>query len=120
MADKILDLIELGKESSVIIGSGTRVYFIAHRTGTKKRSTTIDGTEVERVVCQILLDSGVTDKHICVDTISITFDDDADMTYTSKSGIPVNFYLKPIEVVTYAGQKLRSGEVNVSLYSNIQ
>ena len=120
MADNILDSIELGEESSVTISSGARVYFIAHRTGSRKRSISIDGTEVERVVCQILLDSGVVDKHICVDTISITFNDDEDMAYTSKSGIPVDFYLKPIEVVTYSGQKFTSGEVSISLYSNVQ
>lgn len=121
MTNKILDIIKLNKETSMTLDSDKKVYFITHKlANVKKKDTNIDTTAIERVIFQILIDSGVANKHICVDTFSITFDKDTDVAYTLKSGIPVKFYLKPIEFVTYKNQKILDGYANISLYTNNQ
>lgn len=121
----IIKKVKLNREwLSVNLGSFNDFYLIAIK-GAKEKKDTIDPKDIIKVRFEVGIDSGIKDKPLTIQFISLDFND---ITSTSNEinkitafsrivNFPNQFYIRPISIDTIE-KTITSGEVNIAVNIN--
>lgn len=86
------------------------LYLIAIKEKAKKlKEKEIESNKVNKIYFELGIDSGIKDKPITINRISLDFNDETSdnedinsiTAFTRVQGLPKEFYIRPIKIVTY-------------------
>lgn len=116
MIQEIFKTTKLGSISKVTIPNNNKVYFIAQKEVSTKKSD-IRSEDVVKITYELLIDSNKSSK-IVVDNFTINFN--GSVAYFADNDTLTDFYIKPSAIVLRDGSRLKEGQVAISLVANIQ
>lgn len=105
------------------------LYLIAIKEKAKKlKEKEIESNKVNKIYFEIGIDSGIKDKPITINRISLDFNDETSdnedinsiTAFTRVQGLPKEFYIRPTKIVTYDSKAYTENiETTISVKVNI-
>lgn len=110
MTQTIINKLKLDNNWTKVNLNNDKFYLIAIKEKVKKlKEKEIESSKVDKIYFELGIDSGIKDKPITINRISLDFNDETSDTedinsitaFTRVQGLPKEFYIRPIKIIDY-------------------
>lgn len=126
MATQLLSKIELNRDWTAVNLSDCNQFYLIAIKQSKASGDTIDPADVKKICFECAIDSGVTNKYLTIDFVTLDFTEttSTDEAFNKISAfkrllnVPADFYIRPIQIETNDGKVITTGQSTIKINVN--